>query len=142
MYRLSVLTLCLVSASVFAEIQILPPSITLTGKESSQRLIVQKKIGEVLGQQLADATYTSSNPKVAKILGDTVLPVSDGEAVITAKAGGTTSTAKVKVTGISQAHQWSFRNHVLAVISKVGCNSGACHGALAGKGGFKLSLRG
>src|SRR5262249_52125779 len=25
---------------------------------------------------------------------------------------------------------------------KAGCNSGACHGALAGKGGMKLSLRG
>lgn len=36
----------------------------------------------------------------------------------------------------------SFRNHVLPVLSKAGCNSGACHGALAGKGGFKLSLRG
>ncbi len=36
----------------------------------------------------------------------------------------------------------SFRNHVLPVLSKMGCNSGACHGALAGKGGFKLSLRG
>ena len=37
---------------------------------------------------------------------------------------------------------WSFRNHVLPVLSRYGCNSGACHGALAGKGGFKLSLRG
>ena len=36
----------------------------------------------------------------------------------------------------------TFRNHVLPVLSKAGCNSGACHGALAGKGGFKLSLRG
>ncbi|MES2789409.1 MAG: DUF1549 domain-containing protein [Planctomycetota bacterium] len=36
----------------------------------------------------------------------------------------------------------NFRNHVLPVLSKSGCNSGACHGALAGKGGFKLSLRG
>lgn len=36
----------------------------------------------------------------------------------------------------------SFRNDVLPVLSKVGCNSGACHGALAGKGGFRLSLRG
>ena len=35
----------------------------------------------------------------------------------------------------------NFRNHVLPVLSKSGCNSGACHGALAGKGGFKLSLR-
>ena len=36
----------------------------------------------------------------------------------------------------------SFRNDVLPVLTKVGCNSGGCHGALAGKGGLKLSLRG
>ena len=36
----------------------------------------------------------------------------------------------------------SFRNHVLPILTKNGCNSGACHGAAAGKGGLKLSLRG
>ncbi len=36
----------------------------------------------------------------------------------------------------------SFRNEVLPLLTKQGCNSGACHGALAGKGGFRLSLRG
>ncbi|MDB5318638.1 MAG: hypothetical protein JWN40_269 [Phycisphaerales bacterium] len=36
----------------------------------------------------------------------------------------------------------SFRNDVMAVISKAGCNAGACHGNKTGKGGFKLSLRG
>src|SRR5262245_36558686 len=36
----------------------------------------------------------------------------------------------------------SFRNDVMAVLSRAGCNSGACHGNLNGKGGFKLSLRG
>jgi hypothetical protein len=36
----------------------------------------------------------------------------------------------------------SFRNDVLTVLTKNGCNAGACHGALAGKGGFRLSLRG
>ena len=28
------------------------------------------------------------------------------------------------------------------MLAKAGCNSGACHGAAAGKNGFKLSLRG
>lgn len=37
---------------------------------------------------------------------------------------------------------WSFRNHVIPVLTKAGCNSGACHGAAAGKNGFKLTLRG
>lgn len=36
----------------------------------------------------------------------------------------------------------SFRNNVQPVLSKAGCNSGACHGAAAGQNGFRLSLRG
>src|SRR5262249_34389627 len=40
------------------------------------------------------------------------------------------------------AQPWSFRNHVIPVLTKMGCNQGACHGALAGKNGFKLTLRG
>ncbi len=36
----------------------------------------------------------------------------------------------------------SFRNTVIPILTRLGCNSGACHGALAGKGGMKLSLRG
>ena len=36
----------------------------------------------------------------------------------------------------------SFRNEVMAVLSRAGCNAGACHGNQNGKGGFKLSLRG
>src|SRR5205823_3770869 len=36
----------------------------------------------------------------------------------------------------------SFRNDVMAVLSKAGCNAGACHGNKSGKGGLKLSLRG
>src|ERR1700681_908624 len=36
----------------------------------------------------------------------------------------------------------SFRNEVMAVLSRAGCNQGVCHGNLNGRGGFKLSLRG
>src|SRR5947209_11705754 len=35
-----------------------------------------------------------------------------------------------------------FNIEVMAVLSRAGCNQGACHGNLNGKGGFKLSLRG
>ena len=36
----------------------------------------------------------------------------------------------------------SFTNDVMPVLSRFGCNSGGCHGKLAGQNGFKLSLRG
>ncbi len=36
----------------------------------------------------------------------------------------------------------TFRQQVQPILAKYGCSSGACHGAAAGKNGFKLSLRG
>jgi len=46
------------------------------------------------------------------------------------------------VPALAGSPEISFRNDVLPVFSKAGCNTGGCHGALAGKGGFKLSLFG
>src|SRR5437868_926418 len=43
---------------------------------------------------------------------------------------------------LSESRTVSFRNDVMAVLSKAGCNAGTCHGNKNGKGGFKLSLRG
>ncbi len=36
----------------------------------------------------------------------------------------------------------SYRNDIVPLLSKASCNMGACHGNAAGKGGFRLSLRG
>ena len=36
----------------------------------------------------------------------------------------------------------SFRNDIIPAVTKLGCNSGRCHGSQYGKGGFKLSLLG
>src|SRR5436305_8635520 len=47
-----------------------------------------------------------------------------------------------KVIRVGAPSAWNFRNHVLPVLTKATCNSGACHGAAAGKGGLKLTLRG
>src|SRR5258708_7713594 len=47
-----------------------------------------------------------------------------------------------EVKDLPPAPGLSFRNYVIPILTRAGCNSGACHGALAGKGGLKLSLRG
>ena len=36
----------------------------------------------------------------------------------------------------------SFREDVIPLLTRAGCNMGACHGKLAGQNGFRLSLRG
>src|SRR5438309_10470595 len=36
----------------------------------------------------------------------------------------------------------SFTREVVPVLTRAGCNAGACHGTPTGKNGFRLSLRG
>jgi hypothetical protein len=137
--------MALAAASALAEdLRLLPADTTLTGPHASQRLVVLiTDQGKPVGDRTGQAKFTSSNPAVAAVdASGTVKAVGDGEAVITATHDGKQTTAKVRVTRTKDAFEWSFRNHVVPVLTRAGCNSGACHGALAGKGGLKLSLRG
>ena len=45
-------------------------------------------------------------------------------------------------SGDKSPQSTDFETQVLPVLTKAGCNSGACHGAAIGRGGFKLSLLG
>src|SRR5205814_10666906 len=53
-----------------------------------------------------------------------------------------TMISGILLAGSVSAEEVSFRNEVMAVLSRAGCNAGACHGNQNGKNGFKLSLRG
>ncbi len=124
-------------------IGILPAEFTLSGSEARQRLsVVAKQDDRIAAAILTGVELTSSDPQIVTIQGGIAVAVADGSALITATVGDQTATAKVTVTGTADKHTWSFRNDVQSVFSRIGCNTGACHGALAGKGGFRLSLRG
>ena len=48
----------------------------------------------------------------------------------------------VRLLAADEAGAPRFTLDIVPILSKAGCNSGGCHGALAGKGGFRLSLFG
>lgn len=150
---------------------ILPREVTLTGSAGSQRFLVLDSVDGVITGEVRFPTeeendqrallgsyawqelvITSDNENVVKVGGDMLIPFSNGTATVTAKVVRHESrkedvverSAQMKVTVVDShlPQHWNFRNHVQAVFAKTGCNSGACHGALAGKGGLKLSLRG
>src|SRR4051794_30926593 len=52
------------------------------------------------------------------------------------------SQAPTEATPPKSSPTPSFRQDIIPILTKAGCNSGACHGKLAGQNGFKLSLRG
>ncbi len=124
------------------ELRIVPPQVTLDNKVTKQRLAVfLTKDGKVVKDVTAKAKFKSSAPTSVEVnQSGIVLAVTNGQATITASYEDTKSSIPVKVK--LKPFEWSFRNHVIPVLTKQSCNSGACHGALAGKGGLKLSLRG
>src|SRR5262249_55049878 len=90
-----------------------------------------------------EAKITSADPKVATVDPEGwVHPVGTGETQVSVAVAGKTTTIPVKVTLPAAEPPTSFRHEVMPVLTRTGCNAGACHGYSLGKNGFKLSLRG
>src|SRR5436190_1921893 len=66
----------------------------------------------------------------------------EGSGQVNFTLGGQSVSVAVKVSGQKEKYPVSFVRDVMPAMSKLGCNAGTCHGAQAGKNGFKLSLRG
>jgi hypothetical protein len=125
------------------KLEIYPSSVALNGRISQQRIVVEGTFADGHQEDLTDKVkIVSSDPQVARYKEGIVLPASDGKSTLKASLGGVQASAGIEVTQYTAPVIFSFRNQVIPVITKVGCNSGPCHGAAAGKNGFKLTLRG
>ncbi len=125
-------------------LDIAPASFQLDGPRAVQHLVV---IGTLKDGATADVTdhvtLALDQPKLAKVVDGVVHPLADGKAQLTAKLGKLTSpVAGFTVVNAKLPATVDFNNDVMPILAKTGCNSTACHGSPAGKGGFKLSLFG
>ncbi len=127
-----------------AKLRLLPGESMLTGTHALQQLIVESVADDrFTGDRTEKSTFTTSDEHVATVdEAGIVHPVGNGQSTITATLDGQSATSIVTVVGMDHHSGRSFRSDVQPVLAKMGCSMGACHGALAGKGGFKLSLRG
>ncbi len=124
-----------------------PASILLCGKDSSGLVVVQKLLNtagvETTGKQLTEGLpIASADPAIAVWKEGRIHAVADGKTELLVQADGSDALhIPIQVQGTGEPRRWQFDAHVQSVLTRAGCNSGACHGALAGKGGFRLSLR-
>jgi hypothetical protein len=89
------------------------------------------------------AKFSVADAKIVAIDADGwVRPLASGQTKVMVAVAGQTFEVAVKVALPAQEPQHSFRHEVMPVLSRAGCNMGACHGYSLGKNGFKLSLRG
>ncbi|MEO8165386.1 MAG: DUF1549 domain-containing protein, partial [Betaproteobacteria bacterium] len=126
------------------ELQVQPVEMKLDHRRHPHSINVTSQTADAqLVDLTSQATFQSSDDNVAKVspLG-WVQPINNGAAEITIQAAGRTATIQVAVTLPDAPRPYSFQHDVMPVLSKAGCNAGACHGYSLGKNGFKLSLRG
>ncbi len=125
------------------KIAVFPPEIRLESKGDSQSFLVQSTYADGLTKDVtAEAQVSLANPAFAKLEKNVCSPVGDGDTELVVAFGGHTVKVPVKVTQAATERPISFKNDVMPVFMRSGCNQGGCHGAARGKDGFRLSLFG
>ncbi|HTK75795.1 MAG TPA: Ig-like domain-containing protein, partial [Gemmataceae bacterium] len=123
---------------------VFPPEITFDGPRAEQRLgVLAIHADGRQWDQSRSATYASSDPKIVSVdAAGIVRPAGDGKATVTVTSGDKSATIPVTVSKSTAEEPVNFTREIEALLTKAGCNQGACHGAQLGRGGFRLSLFG
>jgi hypothetical protein len=119
-------------------------AITLKGiDDSSQLLLTAESTSGRLQDLTSDVTYEISDKAVATVSPTgRVLPLANGKTVITAKFADKKVEITVTVVDCDKNLPINFGNQIVPIFTKLGCNSGGCHGKASGQNGFRLSLLG
>ena len=143
-FRWSILALVVTASAGAGELVVYPPTVALTGPQAGAQLSAfDSSAGRATATVTDSAKFASDNLKVVTVdLLGVLKAAGNGDATIVVTQAGRTAKVPVKVVQFEKPKVWSFANHIQPIFMRAGCNSGACHGALAGKGGLKLSLRG
>jgi hypothetical protein len=124
-------------------LQVFPPKVRLDGPEAIQRLVVLAvtPAGKTTDRS-AEARLDSLRRDLVRIEDGALRPVADGTAEVAVRVDNCVVRVPVEVRKAKAPREVSFRNEIMPILTKLGCNQGACHGSQHGKGGLKLSLLG
>jgi hypothetical protein len=121
-----------------------PAKVELTGSDSAAQLIVTATLTDGRLVDLThDVAYAVLDGKSAAVLSmGRVLPRANGRTEIVATFGDKTARVPLETRNVGENLPLNFTNQIVPIFTKLGCNSGGCHGKLAGQNGFRLSLLG
>lgn len=126
-----------------ASLTVYPAEARLEHQLDTQRLtVVYTRDDGVTIDVTRQAALTLGAEGIATWDAGVLTPVADGETSATFAFEGLEAGVPVKVSNSDTIPPASFRNDVLPVLMRMGCNSGGCHGSAQGKNGFHLSLFG
>ncbi len=147
-YCLATVLACTSVMAEVARLEISPQGegdmIAIRSRDARQQLIVSAvDANGTLSDVTRDVTWTISDPAVLAIDSTGMaVPAADGDITVTATLGDKSVSTHVIVSGFAHPLPINFRNQIVPIFTKLGCNGGGCHGKSGGQNGFKLSLLG
>ncbi len=125
-------------------IQLSPPAIVLDARNPRQQVVVTLRRPDGSLVDVSSAVEYRVEPESLATVSPSgvVLPRSTGTGRLVARQGKTDAYVDLVVRDATPRPPSSYRLDVVPLLSRAGCNMGACHGNINGKGGFRLSLRG
>src|SRR6202453_4546354 len=108
---------------------VFPSAITLDSSDDQQQLVFTEISSGKNIDRTTDATFESNLSSIANV-GTTgvVTAVGDGEAIITVTWNGLTAKVSVLVKNTKSPQPVTFERDVQPILTRAGCNAGACHG--------------
>jgi uncharacterized protein DUF1553/uncharacterized protein DUF1549 len=130
-----------------ADIQALdihPTAVKLRGGDDANQFVLTATLaGGRLVDLTSDAKYEVADPKIARVTSaGRVVPLANGSTTITVAYGDKGVQVPVSAAQCDVNLPINFANQIVPVFTKLGCNSGGCHGKASGQNGFKISLLG
>jgi hypothetical protein len=121
-----------------------PTKVALKGGDDAAQLIFTATL---TNSRLFDLTGAAklevADDKIIRVSSSgRIIPLANGSTEITATYGDRKVAIPVTTEHVGESLPINFGNQIVPIFTKLGCNSGGCHGKASGQNGFKLSLLG
>jgi len=138
------LVVCLTSLSEGQGVEAFPSRMLLQPGQARQTLVITRtEDGGVTREVTKGVVFETQPPGIIEVRDGVAVAVKNGEGKIMARVEGKTIAIPCVVRGMDKpVPPVSYGRDVLPILTRSGCNGGKCHGAAAGKDGFRLSLFG
>ena len=149
------IAVCVVPIAVAAEaplplpsevksLTISPSPLVFKSSDDAAQIVVTATLTDGRLQDLThDVKYAISDGKTAMVTATgRASPLANGASEVVVTYGAKVVRAPLTAAHVGENLPINFPNQVVPVFTKLGCNSGGCHGKGSGQNGFKISLLG
>ncbi len=119
-----------------------PETFTITADDPGLQLLAARNRGSTSQDLTSNVQWTVEPRALAEIEpGGYLRAVGQGIVTVTASLDGRSATARITLDAGSP-RSWDFAEDIVPIFTRLGCNTGGCHGKADGQNGFHLSLFG